>query len=67
MGPFKYPYYAPETGGYFLLLYHDEVNARTGIGLERSHAHFRNLLLLSVWGILTTAGCLLTEMTQTSQ
>ena len=34
---------------------------------SRSHAHFKNLLLLAIWGLLTTTGCLLTEMTQTSQ
>ena len=38
-----------------------------GLAKSRSHAHFKNLPLLSVWGILTTAGYLLTEMTQTSQ
>ena len=38
-----------------------------GLTESRSHAHFNNMLFLSVWGILTPAGYLLTEMTQTSQ
>ena len=38
-----------------------------GLAKSRSRAHFYNLLLLSIGGLLTTSGCLLTEMTQTSQ
>ena len=38
-----------------------------GLAKGRSHAHVKNLLLLSVGGLLTTTGYLLTEMTQTSQ
>ena len=38
-----------------------------GLAKSRSHAYFQNSLLLLIWGLLTTSGCLLTEMTQTSQ
>ena len=38
------------------------------IGLEQITCTFLEFaILLLVWGVLTTAGCLLTEMTQTSQ
>ena len=30
---------------------------------SRSHAHVSNLLMLSIWDLLTTTECLLTEMT----
>ena len=38
-----------------------------GLAKSRSHARVYNLLLLSIGGLLTTTGWLLTEMTQTSQ
>ena len=53
-------------GQYLSLLYH-EVYSKARIGLEQITCPFLEIVINIRWGILTTAGCLLTEMTQTSQ